>query len=127
MGAQAAVLDIAAAYRTVPCLPDHKRFLVCTIGRSFYMDHAVPFGVASAHYLLGEVADAMLDIISASQKEQACALAEMKRIQAEVSDGKGSVRSLQWRGGDGFVTSPRRDGGAAAPNPLPVIDWAHLG
>lgn len=36
-GAQAASLDVAAAYRTIPVLPDHKRFPVCQIDGQFYL------------------------------------------------------------------------------------------
>jgi hypothetical protein len=55
-------LDVEGAYRTIPVLPDHKRFLVVQFGDQFFIDHNIPFGLASASGLQGEVADATLDI-----------------------------------------------------------------
>lgn len=62
-GAQAATLDIEGAYRTVPLKPDHKRYLVVFFEGFYYLDHNVPFGLASASGLQGEVADATIDIL----------------------------------------------------------------
>ncbi|GLB38818.1 hypothetical protein LshimejAT787_0506830 [Lyophyllum shimeji] len=61
-GAQAATLDVEGAYRTIPVKPDHKRYLIVHFEGCFYMDHDVPFGLASASGLQGEVADATIDI-----------------------------------------------------------------
>lgn len=61
-GAQAGTLDVVGAYRTVPTKPDHKRYTVIHFEGFFYIDHNVPFGVASAHGLQGEIADATVDI-----------------------------------------------------------------
>jgi hypothetical protein len=61
-GTQAASLDIEGAYRTIPILPDHKRFLVVRYKDLFYIDHNLPFGAASAAGLQGEVANATVDI-----------------------------------------------------------------
>lgn len=64
-GAQGANLDIAAAYRTLPILPDHRRYLCCQIMGSYYMDHCFPFGAKNAHNRLGITVDALLDILRA--------------------------------------------------------------
>lgn len=61
-GAQAATLDIEAAYRTIPCAPDHKCYIVLFFNGSFYLDHNLPFGIASAAGLQGEVAGTVLRI-----------------------------------------------------------------
>jgi hypothetical protein len=61
-GTQAASLDVESAYRTIPILPDHKRFLVVRYRDHFYMDHNLPFGAAPAAGLQGEIADATQDI-----------------------------------------------------------------
>src|ERR1700719_2840184 len=105
----------------VLCMLDHKCFLVCAIRESFYMDHAVPFSIASAHYLLGEVADAMLDIVSASQKEQAWSLAEATRASAESADGEQPVRPLRWSKGEGSLTVLSCAAPTGAANPPTAI------
>lgn len=61
-GTQAASLDIEAAYRGIPILPDHKRFLVVMFDNQFFLDHVLPFGLSPASGLQGEVADAVVDI-----------------------------------------------------------------
>lgn len=61
-GTQAASLDVEGAYRTIPILPDHKRYLVVRYRDLFYMDHNLPFSAASAAGLQDEVADATQDI-----------------------------------------------------------------
>ena len=43
-------------------MPDHKRFLIVQFGDKFFIDHNIPFGLASASGLQGEVADATVDI-----------------------------------------------------------------
>ena len=43
-------------------MPDHKRFLIVQFGNQFFIDHNIPFGLASASGLQGEVADATVDI-----------------------------------------------------------------
>jgi hypothetical protein len=58
-------LDIAAAYWTLPILPDHRCYLCCQVKRSYYMDHNFPFGACSAHYCLGRLVDAIVDILHA--------------------------------------------------------------
>jgi hypothetical protein len=64
-GTQGANLDIAAAYRTLPILPDHRRYLCCQVKGGYYMDHNFPFGACSAHYCLGRLVDAIIDILHA--------------------------------------------------------------
>jgi hypothetical protein len=64
-GTQGANLDIAAAYRTLPILPDHRRYLCCQVKGGYYMDHNFPFGACSAHYCLGRLVDAIVDILHA--------------------------------------------------------------
>jgi hypothetical protein len=64
-GMQGENLDIAAAYRTLPIIPDHRRYLCCQIKGGYYMDHNFPFGACSAHYCLGRVVNAMVDILNA--------------------------------------------------------------
>ena len=46
----------------IPIKPDHKRYLIVHFDGFFYMDHDVPFGLASASSPQGEVADATVDI-----------------------------------------------------------------
>jgi hypothetical protein len=121
MGAQAATLDIAAAYRCVPCLPDHKRFLVVRSGNDFFMDHAIPFGIASAHYLLGEVADATLDIITAQQKEQAWDVAEDLRSAQDPNPTTSERRQLVWKEGEASALALASDGEAFG------VEWKDLG
>jgi len=43
-------------------MPDHKCFLIVQFGDKFFIDHNIPFGLASASGLQGKVADAMVDI-----------------------------------------------------------------
>ena len=62
LGAQAATLDVEGAYCTIPIKPDHKRYLIVHFDNLFYIDHDIPFGLASASGLQGEVADATIDI-----------------------------------------------------------------
>lgn len=66
-GTQGANLDIAAAYRTLPILPDHRQYLCCQIKGRYYMDHNFPFEACLAHYCLGRVVDAIVDILNAVQ------------------------------------------------------------
>jgi hypothetical protein len=61
-GAQAAMLDIEGTYHTLPCKPDHKRYLTVFFEGFFYIDQNIPFGLASVTGLQGEVADVIIDI-----------------------------------------------------------------
>ncbi|THH20436.1 hypothetical protein EUX98_g8586 [Antrodiella citrinella] len=68
LGAQAASLDIDSAFRNIPILPAHKKFLV--IQREpgeFFIDHVCPFGIASGPGIQGEPMDAVVDIIEAHE------------------------------------------------------------
>lgn len=55
-------MDIEAAYRGIPCAPEHKCYLVVYHDGKLYIDHNIPFGLASAAGLQGEVADATIHI-----------------------------------------------------------------
>ena len=63
-GAQAATLDIDAAFRNIPILPAHKPYIVIQ-GREgeFFIDHVCPFGISSGPGVQGEVMDAVVDIL----------------------------------------------------------------
>ena len=56
------MLDMEGAYCTIPVKPNHKQYLIVHFDDLFYIDHDVPFGLASASGLQGEVADATVDI-----------------------------------------------------------------
>jgi hypothetical protein len=62
-GTQAAMLDIEAAYHTIPVWPHHKHFLVIEVDRQLFIDHVFPFGLATAGGVQGHVADATVDIL----------------------------------------------------------------
>lgn len=62
VGAQAATLDVEAAFRTIPVLPAHKAYTVVSFRGLFWLDHVCPFGAASSGGNHGEVADATVDI-----------------------------------------------------------------
>ena len=65
-GTQVATLDIESAFRNIPVLPAHKAYLVvqCRKG-DFYIDHVVPFGIASGVGLQGRVMDGLVDVLDA--------------------------------------------------------------
>lgn len=54
-----------AAYRGVPILPAHKRYVVIGCQNLFWIDHAFPFGLKPSSGAHGEVADATVDIWAA--------------------------------------------------------------
>jgi len=56
------MLNMEGAYHTIPIKPDHKRYLVVYFEDLFYMDHDVPFCLASTSGLQGGVANATIDI-----------------------------------------------------------------
>ncbi len=72
-GTQACTLDIAKFHRTCPVLPSHKPWLVVQ-GRDgdFYIDHAFPFGAASASSNAGMIANAAVDIWLAESVAPIC-------------------------------------------------------
>lgn len=65
LGTQAATLDIEKAYRGIGVHPDDKKFIVMAHRGTYWLDHALPFGLSSAAGLQGEVADAVMAIWSA--------------------------------------------------------------
>jgi hypothetical protein len=71
-GSEAALLDIEAAYRTIPVLPAHKAFIVVQHEGCYFIDHTLPFGVSSASGIQGEVADATLDLLDVQKLGQGC-------------------------------------------------------
>lgn len=73
------------------------------------MDHDMPFCIASAHYCLGAVVEATIDIITASQKELAWDLAH-----PSPTDRRHSC-DLFWVNGEALT--PTSD----------VVDWRALG
>ena len=70
MGAQAASLDIDAAFRNIPIYPAHKPFIVVQRNPGeFYMDHVFPFGIASGPGVQGQPMDALVDLLVARFKD----------------------------------------------------------
>ncbi|KAG9040891.1 hypothetical protein FS837_012979 [Tulasnella sp. UAMH 9824] len=66
-GTRFATMDIKAAYRIIPIHPQHRRFLVVSLGpENHWIDKTCPFGLSNAAGLEGEVADATVDLIRAS-------------------------------------------------------------
>jgi len=61
-GVQFATLDIEAAYQGIPCAPEHKHYLVVYHDGKLYINHNIPFSLASAAGLQGEVADVTIHI-----------------------------------------------------------------
>jgi hypothetical protein len=78
------------------------------------MDHNMPFGIASAHYNLGAVVDASIDIIGARQKEMAWAASQALR----AADTNFTSRNLRWADGEAQATS-----GSASEH----VAWEKLG
>jgi len=63
--AQAATLDVDAAFRRCPIRPSQQRNFVIHYNGLCYIDHVAPFGTASAGFIFGRVADAMMAILRA--------------------------------------------------------------
>ncbi|RDB20394.1 hypothetical protein Hypma_012506 [Hypsizygus marmoreus] len=61
-GAQAATLDVEAAFRTIPVWPPHKAYTVVSFKNLFWLDQNCPFGCCSSGGNHGEIADATVDI-----------------------------------------------------------------
>jgi hypothetical protein len=53
---------VEGTYCTIPVKPNHKRYLIIHFDGCFYIDHNIPFGLASASGLQDEVTDATIDI-----------------------------------------------------------------
>ena len=62
--AEAATLDVDAAFRCCPILPSRQRNFVIQWDDSFYIDHNAPFGATSSGSVFGRVADAMSTILT---------------------------------------------------------------
>jgi hypothetical protein len=60
---QAATLDVDAAFRRCPIRPSQQPNFVISFDNLCYIDHATPFGAASAGFAFGRVADAMMAIM----------------------------------------------------------------
>ena len=58
-------MDIQKAFRASPLLPAHKRFVPIYWQDHVYIDHVVPFGLATAGGIQGVIADAIVDILAA--------------------------------------------------------------
>ena len=61
-GCMAATFDISAAYRITPVQPDQQWALVVHWKDKFFMDHTLPFGLASSAGIFGWVADLLVDL-----------------------------------------------------------------
>ncbi|KAF5322726.1 hypothetical protein D9619_000414 [Psilocybe cf. subviscida] len=64
-GTQAAALDVASAFRTIPICPDHKRYVVIMFEDMFWIDHCACFGCSSSGGNQGVTADATVAILHA--------------------------------------------------------------
>jgi len=62
---QAATLDFDAAFRRFPIRPSQQPNFVIHFNGLCYIDHVAPFGTASAGFIFGRVADAMMAILRA--------------------------------------------------------------
>jgi hypothetical protein len=62
---QAATLDVDAAFRRCPIKPSQQPNFVINFDNLCYIDHAAPFGAASAGFAFGRVADTMMAILRA--------------------------------------------------------------
>ncbi|QRW03527.1 hypothetical protein RhiLY_02526 [Ceratobasidium sp. AG-Ba] len=58
-GAEAATLDVDAAYRRMPVRPADQHNTVVAWNDCFYVDHCVPFGAVSLNGIFGRCGDAM--------------------------------------------------------------------
>jgi hypothetical protein len=64
INAEAATLDVDAAFRCCPILPSQQQNFVIHWNDSFYIDHNAPFGATSSGGVFGRVADAMSAILT---------------------------------------------------------------
>ena len=67
-GCQAATFDISSAYRITPVRPDQQWALVVHWDGQFYVDRALPFGLASSAGVFGSVADMLVALYNYSHK-----------------------------------------------------------
>ena len=66
-GCKAATFDISSAYRITPVRPEQQWALVIHWEGKFYVDRALPFGLASSAGVFGSVADVIVDLCTHSQ------------------------------------------------------------
>ena len=64
VGAEAATLDVDAAFRCCPIIPSQQQSFVIHWNGSFFIDHNAPFGATSASGVFGRVADAKSAILA---------------------------------------------------------------
>jgi len=65
-GCTAATFDISSAYRITPVRPDQQWALVIHWNGKFYVDRALPFGLASSAGVFGSIADMLVDLYNQS-------------------------------------------------------------
>jgi len=68
VGCRAATFDISSAYRITPVRPDQQWALVVHWDGKFYVDRALPFGLASSAGVFGSVADMLVALYNHSHK-----------------------------------------------------------
>ncbi|QRV93564.1 Fungal Zn(2)-Cys(6) binuclear cluster domain [Ceratobasidium sp. AG-Ba] len=64
-GAEAATLDVDAAYRRMPVKPADQHNTIISWNNRHYVDHCVPFGAVSSNGIFGRCGDAMARICRA--------------------------------------------------------------
>ena len=67
-GCDAATFDISSAYRITPVRPDQQWGLVISWEGKFYVDRALPFGLASSAGVFGSVADLLVALYEHSHQ-----------------------------------------------------------
>jgi hypothetical protein len=65
LGMQVACMDIWKAFCNSPVLPAHKYYIALHWRGGFYIDHVLPFGLATTGGIQGTVADAIVNILEA--------------------------------------------------------------
>ena len=68
VGCKAATFDVSSAYRITPVRPDQQWALVVHWDDLFYVDRALPFGLASSAGVFGSVADMLVALYNSSRK-----------------------------------------------------------
>ena len=66
VGCKAATFDISSAYRITPVRPDQQWALVIHWEDKFFVDRALPFGLASSAGVFGSIADLLVDLYNHS-------------------------------------------------------------
>lgn len=111
-GAQAAQIDLEAAYRQMPILPEHKPYLAIRTERGLYADHCNPFGLSSSAGILGMAVEAAVDIVKASLRMDCLAkwVDDMIPTRVPVDTAVpecGSIYPASRAGGKGPSSTPR--------------------